>query len=106
MSSGWLGRPPSRKATEWVKLSWFVQVTVAPVATAMSAGANRYDGGRSTVVGAPGGGGDPELALDEHPPRASMPSAPTTRATIGPARRVVIARGARRCGRGPWTTRR
>src|SRR5690348_6077836 len=48
MTSGSVGSPPSRNWTEWVKLSWLVHVTVAPVGTATAAGANRYDAGRST----------------------------------------------------------
>src|SRR6476661_1506273 len=54
MTIGAPGSPPSRNATEWLKLSLFVQVTVAPVSTTIAAGANLYDFGRSTVVVATG----------------------------------------------------
>src|SRR5689334_9459547 len=54
MSRGSVGRPPSLNCTEWVKLSWFVHVTVVPTCTVMSAGTNLYDGGRSTVEVATG----------------------------------------------------
>jgi hypothetical protein len=40
--------PLSRRRTECVKLSLFVQVTSVPVGTVMSSGAKRYDLGRST----------------------------------------------------------
>jgi hypothetical protein len=46
--------PPSKRRTEWVKLSLFVHVTVVPTGTVMSSGANLYDLGRSTWLVATG----------------------------------------------------
>lgn len=43
-----------QEPNEWVKLSWFVHVTVWPAAMVIADGSNRYDLGRSTLVVAVG----------------------------------------------------
>jgi hypothetical protein len=66
--------------TLWVKLSEFVQVTVAPTSTTMSAGANRYDFGMSTVVVRTGAAG-----LDDDEPQATTSAANVARRAAGAA---------------------
>src|SRR5690348_16923434 len=75
--------------TEWVKLSSFFQVTVAPAATMIAAGSNLYDFGRSTVVVATGDAPVADPADEEQAPRTTVA---TTTASSVAARRAVAAR--------------
>src|SRR3982751_3321607 len=96
MTSGSDGSPPSRNWTEWVKWSSFVQVTVVPAATEIDAGANRYEGGRSTAEVATG---DALAALGAQPPSATL-AATITASTRSDRSAPTISLGSLPCAAG------
>src|SRR5215213_8252332 len=88
MTSGSVGRPPSRNWTEWVKWSWLVHVTVVPEATAIDAGSKRYEAGRSTVFVVTGEVAAVELPVEQ----AAATNATATTATTATRNEALAER--------------